>query len=187
MKESPWRIIASSYVIDTRFLRLRKDAVELPDGSRVNDYYVRESRGFAVIFARTADGKIVLVRQYKHGIGKTLIELPAGAIDAGESSDEAAIRELAEETGYAAGRLEHVRSFVTDPTNSNAVAHLFYAQGVTKSAAQKLDATENITVELANASEVLAMVRDGRIDCMPHVAAIYFMLDRLGESPPSQL
>ncbi len=183
MKRTTWRVIASSYVIDSKFLRLRKDAVELPDGTRVEDYYVRESRGFAVIFAQTPEDEIVLVRQYKHGIGRSLVELPAGAIDAGESAQDAAVRELAEETGYTAERLEHVRSYVTDPTNSNAVAHLFFAHNARQDGRQRLDVTENITVELASRDELLAMVRDGTIDCMPHVAAVYVMLDRLGHFP----
>lgn len=174
-----WRVTASSYVVDTPFLRLRKDRIELPDGTIIDDYYVRESRGFVVIFALTPENRIVLVRQYKHGIGKTLLELPAGAIDPGETPPQCAARELAEETGYTAPAMEFVRSFVVDPTNSDTIAHLFLARGARRTQTQELDVTENIVVELASPAELREMVRDGIIDSVPHVASIYLMLDRL--------
>jgi len=178
MDESRWRVTSSSYVVDTQYLRLRKDRIELPDGRIIEDYYVRESRGFAVVFATTPDGRVILVRQYKHGIGKVLLELPAGAIDPGEEPLQTAMREFAEETGYA-GSMQHVRTFCTDPTNANTVAHLFYAPNVRAAGKQNLGLGEDITVELATFDELHAMVRDGTIDSAPHVASIYVMLDRL--------
>lgn len=179
MGNPQWRIVDSSYVVDTRFLRLRKDTIELPDGTVIPDYYVRDSRGFIIVFAVTEDGRVPLVHQYKHGIGRELLELPAGAIDPGEEPVQTAVRELAEETGYSAHSMELVRSFVTDPTNSNTIAHLFLARGARKTSEQHLDPTENITVELATFDELRRFVRNGTIDSMPHVAAIYSVLDAL--------
>lgn len=179
MERSPWRVTASSYVVDTHFLRLRKDRIELPDGTVIDDYYVRESRGFVVIFALTDDGRVVLVRQYKHGIGQVLLELPAGAIDPGEAPLQTAMRELEEETGYTAPAMEFVRSFVVDPTNSDSVAHLFLARDARKTAEQNLDVTENIEVHLAGIEELRKFVRDGTIDSVAHVASICLMLDLL--------
>jgi 8-oxo-dGTP pyrophosphatase MutT (NUDIX family) len=178
-----WRIVRSEIVIDSPHLRLRRDDIVLPDGTRVDDYFVRESLGFSVIFAITPDRRVVLVRQYKHGIGRSVVELPAGAIDPGESSESCARRELAEETGYvcAPEHLEPVASFVTDPTNSNAHFELFLARDVQPSVAQELDATEDIEVRLASFEELRRFVCDGTIEVSSHVAAIYFMLDRLGE------
>lgn len=177
MGKPDWRVIASSYVIDSHFLRLRKDTIELPDGTIIPDYYVRDSRGFIIVFAVTEDERVVLVRQYKHGIARELLELPAGAIDPGEEPLQTAIRELAEETGYEAQSMENVRSFVTDPTNSNSIAHVFFARNARKTAEQDLDPTEAITVELVTLDRLRELVRDGTIDSMPHVAAIYFLLD----------
>jgi len=178
-----WQILSSEYVIDTPHLRLRRDAIELPGGARVHDYYVRETRGFAVIFATTPDERVVLVRQYKHGIDEIVLELPAGAIDPGETPAECAARELSEETGYVAspGELAFVATFVTDPTNSNGRFHLFHAGGARELARQDLDDTEQIHVELASLGDLRRYVRDGTIAVNSHVAAIYFMLDRLGK------
>ncbi len=179
MSKQRWRVTASSYVIDTHFLRLRKDTIELPNGSIVEDYYVRESRGFVIVFAITEDRRVVLVRQYKHGIAQELLELPAGAIDPGEKPLQTAVRELVEETGYTAPSMEHVRTFIVDPTNSDSIAHLFLARNARQTAQQDLDVTENIEVELADLDELRRFVRDGTIDSVAHVASIYLILDVL--------
>jgi 8-oxo-dGTP pyrophosphatase MutT (NUDIX family) len=177
---APWKIRASHYPIRTKFLRLRADEIELPDGTIIADYYVRESHGFVVIFAQRPDGRVVLVRQYKHGIGKVVLELPAGAIDEGESPRDCAVRELAEETGYVGDEPELVRSYLADPTNSNSVFHLFLIRNAMERVEQSFDPTEDIDVDLARPAELLAMIRDGRIDVGSHVASIYTVLDRLG-------
>jgi ADP-ribose pyrophosphatase len=181
MDEPRWQVTDSSYILDSPYLRIRKDRIVLPDSTIIEDYFVRESRGYVIVFAITASGEVVLVRQYKHGIGKTLLELVAGAIDEGEEPRQTAIRELAEETGYTAESIEHVRSFITDPTNADTVAHLFLARGACKSGDQDLDATENITVELTSLEELRNLIRAGAIESMPHVAAIYYLLDLFPE------
>lgn len=182
MDEPGWQVTASSYVLDSPYLRIRRDRIVLPDGTVIEDYYVREGRGYVIVFALTDEGDAVLVRQYKHGIGKTLLELVAGAIDEGEDPLQTARRELAEETGYSAQSLEYVRSFITDPTNANTVAHLFLARGAYRSGEQQLDVTENITVEVVPVRRLRELVRAGDIESMPHVGAIYFMLDQMGSS-----
>jgi ADP-ribose pyrophosphatase len=178
-----WQILSSEYIVDTPHLRLRRDAIELPGGVEIRDYYVRETRGFAVIFATTPDDRVVLVRQYKHGIDDIVLELPAGGIDPGESAVACAARELSEETGYVGTpeEPEFVASFVTDPTNSNGRFHLFHAHDARVRAEQHFDLTEAITVELATLDELRSYVRAGAIAVNSHVAAIYFMLDRLGK------
>ena len=184
MDEPGWQVAASSYVLESPYLRIRSDRIVLPDGTVIEDYYVRESRGYVIVFALTADRSVVLVRQYKHGAGKVLLELIAGAIDEGEEPQQSAARELAEETGYAAESIEHVASFVTDPTNADTVAHLFFARGAYRSGEQQLDPTENITVELAALEELRNKIQSGEIDSLPHVGAIYYILDRFTERSP---
>ena len=174
-----WRIISSAYPIATPFLRLRADRVELPSGAVVEDYYVRESRGFSVVFALTPDDLVVLVRQYKHGIAEIVTELPAGGVDAGESPAECAVRELAEETGYAGGPPVLVRSFTTDPTNSNSRFHLFVIRDAVRVGEPQPDLTEEIEVLLASRAEVRAMALDGRIAAGSQVAAVLTALEFL--------
>lgn len=177
MADTRWRVTESSYAIETPFLRLRKDTIALPDGHVIADYFVRESRGFVVICAVTPQNEIVLVHQYKHGIGREILELPAGAIDPDESPHDCAVRELREETGYTAPQMQFVRSFIVEPTNSNTIAHLFVALDARKTSEQDLDVTEQIAVELVPSARVREWLRDGTLDCMPHVAALYLLWD----------
>jgi ADP-ribose pyrophosphatase len=177
-----WKVLRSDYVIETPHLRLRSDHIELPGGQQISDYFVRESRGFAVIFALTPDERVVLVRQYKHGIGERVLELPAGAIDEGETPAHCAQRELTEETGFVGDppEPEYVRSFVTDPTNADTRLHLFFARNARRIAEQRLDMTEDIAVEFGTLDDLRRWVHDGTIEVSPHVACVYVMLDRLG-------
>ena len=184
-RDRHWRITESEVVIDTPWLRLRRDRVDLPSGRTIEEYYVRESRGFAVIFALTPSGDVPLVRQYKHGVGDVVLELPAGMIDPGESPMTAAVRELREETGYVAPALEHVATFLTDPTHSDARMHLFLARdAVPSTAGQDLDPTEEIDVELVPLERLPALLENGSISVSHHVAAIHTVLHALRGGRP---
>jgi 8-oxo-dGTP pyrophosphatase MutT (NUDIX family) len=176
----PWRIVSSEYRIDTKFLRLRVDRVELPSGVVVDEYYVRESHGFCVIFALTTSGDVLLVRQYKHGAAQIVTELPAGMIDPDESPAVCAARELAEETGYTGSPPEFVRTFLADPTNATAHFHLFVVRDAVFTGVQQFDATEDIEVGLASVDEVRAMALDGRISGASQVAAVLVSLNYIG-------
>lgn len=174
-----WKVVDSEIVIETPHLRLRRDEIELPSGTRVGPYYVRESRGFAVVFALTADDRVVLVRQYKHGIGRVLLELPAGGIDPDETPERCAERELREETGYA-GALERIGAYVFDPTSSTTVYHLYLARDARPVGATSFDETEAIETILAAPEDVRRFARDGTIEVGIHIASIYTVLDHLG-------
>ncbi|GAC1443548.1 MAG: NUDIX hydrolase [Vulcanimicrobiaceae bacterium] len=178
---TPWRVVDSKIVIESPFFRLRCDQIELSDGTRVGDYYVRESRGFAVVFAVTPDDRVVLVRQYKHGIAEVVLELPAGGIDPGETPSACAARELAEETGYvsAPGDLTLLRSFILDPTSSTTRYHLYLARDARPLATLKFDPLEDIAIELVTFTELRRYVRDGTIAVGSQLAAIYHALDVL--------
>ena len=181
-----WKVLASEIVIDSPYMRVRRERIETPAGVVIDDYHVRETRGFVVIFALTADERVVTVRQYKHGIGGVVTELPAGAIDDGETPREAAARELAEETGYQAPEeLELVSEFIVDPTNSDGRFFLFLARDVTPTAEPHFDATEAIELELYGVEELRGLVRDGTINVGSHVAGVYAVLDRLGRLGPA--
>lgn len=174
-----WRVIASSYVVESPFLRLRKDTLELPGGTIIDDYYVREGRGFSVIFALTPQNEVVLVRQFKYGVGRIMLELPCGFVDEGEAPLEAAVRELAEETGYVADSMDFVRTFVPEPTNSTMLMHLFVARDARPDGQQKLDVTEQIEIDVVTLDELRDHLRSGRIESATQVAAIYTMFEVL--------
>ncbi len=173
-----WKVLSSRVVIHTPHLHLRSDRIELPDGSIVDDYFVQESRGYSVIFPITSDGQIVLVRQYKHGLGEVILELPAGGIDPGESPADCAVRELAEETGYLGAPPEFIASFATNPTGSNGRFYLYIIRDATLQQAQSLDTTEQIEVELVSLATLRAYVRDGTINTNTHISSILYIFDQ---------
>ena len=177
-----WTILHSEIVIETPYLRLRRDRIRLPSGAEIDDYFVREARGFSVIFALTGDGRVVLVRQYKHGVATSVLELPAGALEPGETPAACALRELAEETGFVADPddLELVRTFMTDPTNSDGRFHLFIARNARLEREPAPDPTEQIAVEFASLDQLRDFVAHGTIEVGHHVAAIYTVLEHLG-------
>lgn len=102
----PWKVVKSRHSFRDRWLTVRSDTVQLPNGQTLDPYHTIEAPDWATVIAITEAGNIVLVEQYRHAVGRTLIELPAGMIDAGEKPEAAARRELLEETGHA-GRQWH--------------------------------------------------------------------------------
>jgi len=100
----PWRLLSSIYSFSDRWLRLRSDTVRLPGGSTLTPYHVIEAADWVNVVAINEAGCIVLVEQYRHAVTRTMLEIPAGHIDANETPEAAARRELQEETGYGGGR-----------------------------------------------------------------------------------
>ncbi len=175
-----WEIISSEYVVESPWYRLRRDACRLPDGSIVDNYYVREHGGFSVTFALTPDERVVFTRQYKHGIGDVMLELPAGMLEPGEDALTCARRELEEETGYVAAQLVQIGEFVTDPTSSTGRFFLFLARDAHPHGTPNPERTENLDTVLVPLGEVLERVRDGQVRAQSQVASIYTALDHLG-------
>ena len=149
----------------------------------MNDYYVREGRGFSVVFALTPRDEVVLVREFKYGIGRIMLELPSGLINEGETPRDAALRELAEETGYVADTVDFVRTLVADATNSTVLMHLYLARGARVRARQRFDVTENIDVELTTLDGLKEKLRDGQVESAFQVAGIATILDLLERQP----
>jgi 8-oxo-dGTP pyrophosphatase MutT (NUDIX family) len=163
-------------------MRLRVDEIVLPDGTIVPNYYVRESRGFVIVFALTHDEHVVLVRQYRYGSDRIHLELPAGTLLDGENPRECALRELAEETGYETARCELVGDFFPEAVRSPARAYVYAAFGAVKTRAPQLDPTEHLTAELATLARFRTMLQDGTIDAGSSIAAGYRVLDYLGKA-----
>lgn len=105
MRDGSWKTLGRSYVYENPWCAFRVDEVELPDGA-VIEYGVLESGGFAAVVPVTEGGQVVLVHQWRQPLGKFTLELPSGAVDAGEDPGHSAERELLEETGYRAEGLD---------------------------------------------------------------------------------
>ncbi len=160
-----WKVLKSQEVMSVGFFRMRRDRCELPDG-RVNDhYYVIEFADWVNIVLVTAEGKMVLVRQYRHGAGEAFLEIPGGSTDGRQKEDPrvAGERELLEETGYKPREMVYCGYHYPNPALQNNKMHTFLALGCEKVAEQDLDPFEDLVVELRPVEEVFALWLKGEL------------------------
>jgi 8-oxo-dGTP pyrophosphatase MutT (NUDIX family) len=157
--------------------------VLLPNQQVIDDYFVVVRPDVALVLALTANEEVVFVRQYRHGIGEILLELPAGTFDPNlESPEFAAQRELQEETGYSAPHLVKLATLYDNPVKDTNRIHLFLAQNAFISAEQKFDVTEAIEVVLIPTREILERMLSGEICVSGTIAAVYLGLQFLNFS-----
>jgi ADP-ribose pyrophosphatase len=179
MEKPQWRVRRSTYAVNSPYMRLRSDELELPNGTIVENYYVRESRGFVIVLALTPDEQAILVRQYRYGTDAIHLELPAGMLLDEEAPEDCARRELAEETGYEAASIEPIAEFLPEPVRSTARAYVYIGRRARKTREPQLDPTEHLEVELVPLPRLRAMLADGTIDAGGSIAAGYRALDYL--------
>lgn len=180
MRIEKWKILESRYLIRRPWLTARVDKVELPNGVVHPEYYVLEYPTWVNIIAITADGRFVMVEQYRHGLGDVFTELVAGVAEKGEEPLQAARRELLEETGFGGGEWQLYTVLSANPGSMNNLTYTFLATGVEKISAQHLDETEDIAVRLLTADEVKAMLLSNEMKQSLMAAPLwkYFALNR---------
>ena len=179
-----WQTLSRRPLLDRApWLTVWEEDVLLPSGYRIDGYVLAETRPYAMVFAVTQDGRVPLVRQYKHGPRALALDLPAGYLDhVDEEPLACAQRELAEETGCVGGDWRPLGSFLLDSNRSRACAHLFLATDVTPTQEQHLDPGEQSTVELLPMAEVVARARRGEIASLSSMATIFLALDALAHA-----
>jgi ADP-ribose pyrophosphatase len=154
-------------------IQLARQTLTAPDGTPLEREMVIHPGAVAVLPWVDAD-RICLVRNYRWTIDKTLYELPAGTLSPGEEPEHAAARELAEETGYRAGRLTKLIAFYPSPGVMTEVTHLFLAEDLTPGAAH-LEADEELRPEVVRWEEALGMLDTGQIvDAKTLVGLMFF-------------
>lgn len=171
------RLLASRRVFSGRVISLRLDDVETPGGRRVV-YEIVEHPGAVAIVPVLADGRVLLVRQFRRAAGAALLEVPAGTLERGETPEDCARRELAEEVGHAAGRWERLASFYTAPGVLTEEMHVFLAGDLSPARAEREE--EDLRVEAlplreARRRAVAGEIRDGK-----SIAGILLACERLG-------
>jgi len=162
MGEKSWRTLGSEYLYQSPWCAFRVDDVELPGGARI-EYGVLESGGFAATVPVTGGGEVVLVLQWRQPLEAFTLELPSGGVDAGEKPEQAARRELFEETGYRAEGLEHLVSVHTSTGRSTEVCHLFGCTALRDERGPRPEPTEFIRVVELPLGEALDAIRRGDI------------------------
>ena len=168
-EELDWHRERSESGPDLGILQVRFDWMRHPSAERVLKRLVLESVDWINVVALDADGRSVMVEQFRFGTGERTIETPGGMVDAGETPLEAAQRELLEETGYGGGEWHELGAVEPNPAIHPHLCHHFLAKDVTRIAEQEPGPGEAIAIRLMSEAEVRAVVHSGELR---HVLAL---------------
>ncbi|MFN8497736.1 MAG: NUDIX hydrolase [Anaerolineae bacterium] len=178
-----WHTLSRRLVYDSApWLTLWEEHVRLPNGAEIPGFIVWKDRDVAMVFAVTADGQVPLVSQYRHGIGQTTLDLPAGYLDEGEDPLVAAQRELEEETGYVGGAWRPLGALWRNSTRGNQRLFVYLAEGVRAGATPHLDETEDIDVHLVNLAELERLAISAQLGGISSTAVTLWGLRILGQA-----
>jgi ADP-ribose pyrophosphatase len=167
--------LSSRLVYQGRVVRLRVDAVRMPGGRETTREIVERDDCVAVV-ALDADGKLLLVRQFRKAVGKELLEIPAGGIDPGESPEEAVKREMREETGYLPRKVEPLGGFYSAPGYATEYLYLYLATDLIPSQLFAED-TEGISLIRVAPEEVPELISSGGICDAKSIAGLLTYLE----------
>ena len=154
---------------------MRIDTVRTPSGRETTREIVEHDDCVAVI-AIDADGKVLLVKQFRKAVGKELLEIPAGGIDSGESPEEAVSREMREETGYRPRRVERLGGFYSAPGYCTEYLYLYLATELTHSPLQAED-TESISLVRVPLDQIAGLIKAGKICDAKSIAGLLAFLE----------
>lgn len=162
----------SSQAVYQGMIQLQVDQVELPNGKTSTRDIIKHP-GTVGVIAITKENKILMVRQFRKPLEKAIVEIPAGKLDIGERPEICALRELEEETGYCAGKIELLMSFYTAPAYSNEMRYLYKATELSKGNAN-LDEDEFVEVLELTLEECWDLVQKGEI-CDARTILVLYM------------
>jgi 8-oxo-dGTP pyrophosphatase MutT (NUDIX family) len=173
-------VLSSAITFSDPWLRVRSDQVRTEEGDVFGPFHVIEYPDWVTIVALTDNQRLVLVREYRHGIGAVAIGLPGGLIDAADgragerAAESAAQRELLEETGHGGGTLETLIAVHPNPSNQTNTAYCFLATGLSRVAEPVPGLGENQEAFDADLVGVMQLLREGALTLHAvHVAALW--------------
>ena len=185
-KERPfadWKVLSEEQLISLPpWLSVWAEEVELPDGRCVHPFYRIDQPDYVIIFPLTVSGRVVGIWHYKHGPGEETLGLPAGYVMSGEVPEDAARRELLEETGYAAKHWQSLGRYCVDGNRGCGWAHVFFAKGLSTKAQPQPDDLEEWELEEMPLQIIEEHLNKGRVRTLGAAAAISLGLRFLNTS-----
>lgn len=175
-----WTKLASERVLETPWFTVRSDRCRTPAGGLVDPYYVVETSDWVHVVAQAPDGRVLLVRQYRHAVGLVVDELPGGVRDAGETPLETARRELREETGAVSDNWIQIASVHPDPARQANRVWTFLARDIRFEHATSLDEHEEVEPRLVPRTEVDRLIAGGSFSQSTQIAGYLLALRHLG-------
>jgi ADP-ribose pyrophosphatase len=175
--EKPWETFHSERGPNLILFHTRYDWVRNPRNAKSMKAVILESPDWVNIVAITPEKKIVVVRQYRFGVRKTTTEIPAGIIEVGETPEQAAMREMKEETGYTTAHWQYLGWVEANPAFLNNICHQWLALDVVKTAHPELDEGEEISVTELSLEEIQVEIEQSRMRNSLSVLAISKVFD----------
>jgi ADP-ribose pyrophosphatase len=169
----PWTIISSHVDQSYRVFTLRHDRARSPRTHQTHDFYILESPAWVNIIPLTAENNVVLIRQYRLGIRDIALEIPGGLVEDSDSPEEAARRELWEETGYRAETMIPLGFVHPNPAIQNNRCYTFLARNAQPTGRRNQDEREDIEVVMKPLSDIPRLIREGTITHALVIAAFY--------------
>ncbi len=158
-----WEVLKSEQGPDLILFQTRYDWVRNPRNAKSMKAVILESKDWVNVVAITPEKKILVVKQFRFGIKKTTTEIPAGLMEVGETSEQAAVRELKEETGYTTDNWKYLGWVEANPAFLNNICHQWLALDVVKTDQTELDEGEEIVVTELSLEEMYAEIKQGRM------------------------
>lgn len=181
-KDLSWKVLDSEIAFKDRWITLRADTCQMPNGQIIAPYYVVDYPDWVTVLALTQKGEVILSRQYRHGRQVTVEELPSGTVEPNDENPERTVRrELKEETGYTFGAVYEIGRISPNPSNHSNVCYCFLALDGVKTSAQDLDPAEEIEVVILPWKKFLERLRQNQLLQAMHVACAYYAIQKLQE------
>ena len=168
-----WQVIEEREVFALEpWMRISTQDIRLPDGRVVHNFGRIQLPDYVIIFAQTSNGRVIVERQYKHGVGSVSLMFPSGMIEPGEQPLQAAQRELLEETGYHASQWQALGSFVSNGNYGCGTAHVFKVKGVQRVAEPDSGDLEEMEILLKTPQELFEAVLSGEVGLLGSATAV---------------
>lgn len=166
-------VLSSSVLHRGRAVRLRLDRVRMPSGRETSREIIEHPGSVGILPLLTRE-RVLLIRHYRHAVGKTIWEIPAGTMEPGETPEECARRELEEETGYRARRLEPFFECYAAPGYSQELMHVFLARGLERTK-RRPEEDEIISVRSLASEKAFRLVESGKIRDAKTICALSYL------------